>query len=78
MNPKEIFWIVKNGIKMTGMPAWGKTQSNYKIWAITAAVKKMNDIPVKVYNSIPVKEDEDNNAETEEGPDTTSHELRYH
>jgi hypothetical protein len=22
-NPKEQFWIIKHGIKMTGMPAWG-------------------------------------------------------
>ena len=79
LGPREIFWIVKNGIKMTGMPAWGKTHSDYKIWAITAAVKKLNDIPIKVYNSIPIEEDEDNNAGAEEeGSDTTSHELRSH
>ncbi|MFA3781737.1 cytochrome c [Melioribacteraceae bacterium 4301-Me] len=50
--PEEIFWVTKNGIKMTGMPAWGKTHSDDKIWAIVAAVKKLNRISVKEYDSI--------------------------
>lgn len=39
IDPKELFWITKNGIKMTGMPAWGKTHSDGKIWAIVAFMK---------------------------------------
>ncbi len=39
MSPKEIFWVVKHGVKMTAMPAWGKTHDDQKIWAITAFVK---------------------------------------
>ena len=31
----EAFWIIKNGIKMTSMPAYGPTHSDEKIWAIT-------------------------------------------
>ena len=31
----EAFWIIKNGIKMTSMPAFGPTHSDEKIWAIT-------------------------------------------
>lgn len=27
-SPAELFWIVKNGLKMTGMPAWGPTHSD--------------------------------------------------
>ena len=41
IDPKELFWITKNGIKMTGMPAWGKTHSDEKIWAIVAFIKKL-------------------------------------
>ena len=26
--PAELFWIIKNGVKMTGMPAWGPTHSD--------------------------------------------------
>ncbi len=76
LDPKEIFWITKNGIKMTGMPAWGKTHSKYKIWAITAAVIKLNDIPINVYNSIPIEEDA--TADSTEKTDTKVNDLRYH
>ena len=35
-NPKEQFWIIKHGIKMTGMPAWGASYSDADIWNIVA------------------------------------------
>ena len=35
-DPAEAFWIVKHGIKMTGMPAWGPTHDDQKIWAMVA------------------------------------------
>lgn len=38
MNPKEVFWTIKNGIKMTGMPGFGPTHSDQKIWAMTAFI----------------------------------------
>jgi mono/diheme cytochrome c family protein len=38
----EAFWIIKNGIKMTSMPAFAPTHNDDEIWAITAfAVNKM-------------------------------------
>src|SRR3546814_6059193 len=30
-DPKRSFWIIKHGIKMTAMPAWGKTHSDEPI-----------------------------------------------
>jgi mono/diheme cytochrome c family protein len=36
--PAEAFWIIKNGIKMTSMPAFGPTHTDAEIWAITAFV----------------------------------------
>lgn len=35
---REFFWIIKNGVRMTAMPAFGPTHSDQKIWAITAFV----------------------------------------
>ena len=35
---REFFWIIKNGIKMTSMPAFKPTHNDQKIWAITAFV----------------------------------------
>ena len=35
---QEFFWIIKNGIKMTSMPAFEPTHSDEQIWAMTAFV----------------------------------------
>jgi len=35
---QEFFWIIKNGIKMTSMPAFKPTHDDKKIWAMTAFV----------------------------------------
>jgi mono/diheme cytochrome c family protein len=32
----QLFWIIKNGIKMTGMPEFGSTHSDEQIWHIVA------------------------------------------
>jgi len=34
--PAQLFWIIKNGIKMTGMPAWGASMSDAEIWQTVA------------------------------------------
>lgn len=39
--PQQLFWITKNGLKMTGMPAFGPTHTDDMIWAIVAFTKKL-------------------------------------
>ena len=52
MDPKEIFWVVKNGIKMTGMPAFGPTHDDQKIWAITSFIKnKLGNMTPEEYKA---------------------------
>lgn len=42
LDPTEIFWIVKHGINMTGMPSFARIgASDKEIWGITAFVKKL-------------------------------------
>jgi mono/diheme cytochrome c family protein len=36
----ELFWIVKHGIKMTGMPAWND-HSDEELWATVAFLKRL-------------------------------------
>lgn len=63
MSPKELFWITKNGIRMTGMPAWGKTHSDEKIWAMVAFMKRLPNITKEEYKKM---ENETENMEDEE------------
>ncbi|MDH5479818.1 MAG: cytochrome c [Nitrosomonas sp.] len=38
---KEYFWVIKNGLKMTAMPAWGLTHDDETVWAMVAFVQKL-------------------------------------
>jgi mono/diheme cytochrome c family protein len=43
--PQEVFWITKNGIKMTGMPSFGASGvSDQEIWTIVAFLKKLQGV----------------------------------
>jgi hypothetical protein len=42
LEPRELFWVVKNGINMTGMPGFGPVGVDDKeIWNIVAFLKKL-------------------------------------
>lgn len=43
-DPAETFWIVKNGIKMTGMPGFGPTHDDETIWAMVAFLRKIDEL----------------------------------
>jgi mono/diheme cytochrome c family protein len=38
---KRQFWIIKHGIKMTGMPAWGVTHDDQAVWSLVAFLQKL-------------------------------------
>jgi mono/diheme cytochrome c family protein len=40
----RMFWIVQNGIRMTGMPAFGPTHSDEEIWKIVTFVKHLPEL----------------------------------
>lgn len=43
--PRHLFWVVKNGINMTGMPSFGATGvPDPEIWSIVAFLKKLPDV----------------------------------
>jgi hypothetical protein len=45
LSAAEIFWVVKNGINMTGMPSFGRAGAEDKeIWSIAAFVKKLPSV----------------------------------
>lgn len=38
------FWVIKHGIKASGMPAWGRTHDDPRIWAIVAFLRRLPDL----------------------------------
>jgi len=55
MNDAEIFWIIKNGLKMTGMPAFGVTHSDPEIWDMVAFIHRLSTLQPDLYKAM-VKE----------------------
>ena len=51
-SPAAIFWVVKNGIRMTGMPSFGKAGApDNEVWQIAAFVKKLPNTSEADYKS---------------------------
>jgi mono/diheme cytochrome c family protein len=38
------FWIIKHGIRMTGMPAWSASRTDEQIWDLTAFIRRLPDM----------------------------------
>ena len=47
----EVFWIIKNGIKDTGMSAFGGSHDDEELWALTAFVRQMETTTPDQYRS---------------------------
>ncbi len=61
-SPAEQFWIIKHGIKMSAMPAWGKTHPDPLIWDMVAFVRQLPSMTPAQYQmaveSAPADHDE--------------------
>jgi len=49
---RRTFWIIKHGIKMSAMPAWGKTLDDAAIWDVVAFVRKMPGMTPEDYQQL--------------------------
>ena len=45
---KEMFWIVKHGIRNTAMPAWGNALSDQDIWQVVTLIRNFDSLPESV------------------------------
>jgi mono/diheme cytochrome c family protein len=51
-NPGEAFWIIKHGIKLTAMPAWGKSHTDEQIWSMVAFLQQIKGMSVTDYRAL--------------------------
>ena len=52
LTPAEQFWVVKHGLKMTGMPAWGVTHDDELLWDVVAFLRKLPDLTADQYQTL--------------------------
>jgi len=48
-NDAELYWIIKNGLKLTGMPAFGVTHDDNQVWGMVAFLGKLPNLQGKEY-----------------------------
>lgn len=48
----ELFWIVKHGIKMSGMPAFGVTHDDRELWGIVAFLRRLPELSPQEYEAL--------------------------
>lgn len=49
--PREVFWIVKHGIKMSGMPSLSATHEDAELWDLVAFVKQLPAMTPEQYRA---------------------------
>ena len=47
--PAALFWVIKHGIRMTGMPAWGPSHSDAQIWELVAFLQRLPELSPDAY-----------------------------
>ena len=55
VDPRVAFWVIKHGIKMSGMPAWGATHDDATIWSMVAFLQKLPDLSAQQYKDMVAK-----------------------
>lgn len=51
------FWVIKHGVKASGMPAWGPTHDDQRIWAMVAFLQKLPELNPEQYQIITAREE---------------------
>jgi mono/diheme cytochrome c family protein len=49
LGANRLFWVIRNGIKSTGMPGFGKTESDREIWNVVAFLEQMKNMTPQEY-----------------------------
>jgi mono/diheme cytochrome c family protein len=51
LTPEQEFWVIKHGIKMSGMAAWGVTHNDTLIWDMVAFIDKLPSLSAAEYTA---------------------------
>lgn len=50
--PSELAWIIQNGLKFTGMPAWAGQNRKDEVWALVAFLRQLPDMTENDYAAL--------------------------
>jgi mono/diheme cytochrome c family protein len=50
--PREAFWVIKHGVKASGMPAWGISMDDRYVWGMVAFIQKLPSMTPAEYRAM--------------------------
>lgn len=66
VDPQDAFWVIKHGIKMSGMPAWGGSHDDPTIWSMVAFIEKLPGMTPQQYKAVVAKAPPDEDMDMDE------------
>jgi mono/diheme cytochrome c family protein len=73
VDTKDAFWVIKHGIKMSAMPAWGASHDDDTIWSMVAFLQKLPGMTPQQYKEMVAKAPPDEDMEM---PGDASHSAK--
>jgi mono/diheme cytochrome c family protein len=52
LSDQALFWVIKHGVRMTAMPAWGKTHADHEIWALVAFLRRLPGMTARQFRTL--------------------------
>ncbi len=56
---QQSFWAIKHGIMASGMPAWGASHDDDRMWAMVAFIRSLPDLDENQYTMLTTRIDDD-------------------
>ena len=50
--PRELYWLTRHGIKMSGMPAWDRRLTEAELWSVVAFMQRLPDLSAAQYAQV--------------------------
>lgn len=64
VDPREAFWVIKHGLKMSAMPAWGISHDDATIWSMVAFLQKLPEMTPVQYKEMVAKAPPDDDMDS--------------
>ena len=52
--PRELYWVIREGIRMSGMPAWGYRLSDADHWALVGFLQQLPELTPAAFRAATV------------------------
>ena len=73
----EAFWVIKHGVKASGMPAWGKVMSDDDVWNMVAFLQQLPELDETKYRAMVAQSGSHHHEHGGAAPDHASDEHHH-